>query len=89
MKWRTVVSETMKVKLNYFGMLTESAGCTEEKIEVADGISTRRLQNLLTRRYPSFAGIPVVLFAENKKLPEDTLLKDGQEIDCLPPFSGG
>jgi molybdopterin converting factor small subunit len=79
----------MRVRLNYYGMLTESTGCREEEIEITDTISASGLLELLTDRYPEFIGIPVALFAENKRIPENRPLRDGVTIDCMPPFSGG
>lgn len=79
----------MKIKLQYYGMLTEATGCDQEEIELDDINSVVLLKQYLEEQYPLFATIPIVLFVENKKLLESEQIYDGMMIDCMPPFSGG
>ena len=79
----------MKLEIRYYGMLTEASGKEFEEIDLGGLPTSGELQRHLLQNYPDFAGVPLVFFTGNKKMNEETELKDGMTIDCMPPFSGG
>ena len=89
-KLKSAVFNTMiKLKVRYYGMLTDIAGCSEEEIRIDPESTVGTLQNLLNSRYPTFSSVPVVYFSGSRKWETGQNLTEGMEIECMPPFSGG
>ena len=77
----------MKVKLLFFGITEEMAGCRERETEAAGDLDG--LKEQLFREIPALRGMSLV-FAVNDRIVQDNVaLKEGDEIAVMPPFAGG
>ena len=79
----------MRVKIHYYGRLTEASGCEEEEIILNPSSTLTMLESVLTDRYPDFNRIPLIFFSNSSKCEGNLPLNDGMNIECMPPFSGG
>ncbi len=74
----------MKVRLKYFGVLSEKMNCSSDTTDIEEGTL---LSNFLNDKKNSLD----VKFkvAVNHKFVEEKILEENDEIAFLPPFSGG
>ena len=79
----------MKVRIHYYGRLTEAAGCEEEEIILNPRSTLTVLESVLTDRYPDFGRVPLIFFSNSRKCEDNRPLNEGMLIECMPPFSGG
>lgn len=84
-------SETVRVKVLFFGRLKEIVGRAEDSIEVADGAPIEALFSQYGTRHPEFARFRASLVAScNQEFTAwSTPLHAGDEVAFLPPVSGG
>ena len=81
-----VESAPMRVKVRFFGLSSERAGCTEREFEVAE--ATVAAVAAAVRKEVS--GLDGVRFAVGTDYAsEETLLKDGDVVSVIPPVGGG
>tara|TARA_R100000935_G_scaffold57862_1_gene92942 strand:- start:377 stop:613 length:237 start_codon:yes stop_codon:yes gene_type:complete len=78
----------MKVTLKYFGVIAESAGKSEEVLELEQGLSVKELKDQQIKKY-QIQDAASVQVAVNQDLNNEVELKDGDEVAFLPPFAGG
>jgi len=78
----------MKVTIKYFGMIAETAGKSEEILDLNHGISVQDLKDLQVQKY-KIADPEAVQIAVNQDLNSNSELKEGDEVAFLPPFAGG
>ena len=78
----------MKINIKYFGMLAETAGKSQEILELDDGFSARELKNRQIKMY-QISDADSVQLAVNQNLNTEVELKEGDEVAFLPPFAGG
>ncbi len=78
----------MKVTVKYFGMIAESAGKSEEVLELEPGSSIKDLKSQQVKKY-QIQDAESVQIAVNQNLNKEVELKDGDEVAFLPPFAGG
>jgi molybdopterin converting factor subunit 1 len=81
----------MQVKVLFFGMLKDVAGCTQEPLSLGDGATVGDAARHYEERIPrmkEFSGSMAMSVNQEYSGPE-RLLKDGDEIGFLPPVSGG
>ena len=74
--------------LKYFGVIAESAGKSEEVIELEQGSSVKALKDQQIKKY-QIQDAASVQVAVNQDLNNEVELKDGDEVAFLPPFAGG
>ena len=77
----------MELKIKYFGVLAEIAGCNEEKIS-AEKFIIADIVDLIIKKHPGIKGRSFKI-AQNKLIVNKDTPVDGSEIAVLPPFSGG
>ncbi len=77
----------MKLKIKYFGLLTEVTQCNEEEIEFTEHLFSDLLA-LLFKKYPRLEEIEFQM-AQNHEIVSKTTEVLDREIALLPPFSGG
>lgn len=77
----------MELKIKYFGVLAEIAGCNEEKISTEQLIISDVI-DLIIKKHPGIKGRSFKI-AQNKVIVNNATRLDGSEIAVLPPFSGG
>jgi molybdopterin converting factor subunit 1 len=85
------VSQTIRVKVLFFGRLKDVAGRAEDFIEFADAATIEQLFALYAARHPELAKYrPSVVASCNEEFAAwDTPLRPGDEVAFLPPVSGG
>ena len=85
------VSQTIRVKVLFFGRLKELAGQVEDSIESANTTTIEQLFALYAARHPELAKYrsSVVASRNQEFAPWDTPLRTGDEVAFLPPVSGG
>ena len=77
----------MKIKVYYFGILTDITGSNEQELKDIENLSA--LKSWLWRTYPKSKEMDFQV-AHNKKIIEGKAdFKNGDEVALLPPFSGG
>lgn len=77
----------MKIKIKYFGMLTDMTSCEEEIIDFS-GVFISELLEVLFIKYPNLKNKNFQVAQNNELVPVNTKISS-QEIVLLPPFSGG
>ena len=77
----------MEIRVVYFGILQEQSGKTEEIIETECSQASDLYHSLATKHNLGLSSVQVK-FAVNGTLGNQTL-KDGDQVDFLPPFVGG
>ena len=85
------VSQTIRVKVLFFGRLKELSGHAEDSIEFADATTIEELFALYAARHPELAKFrSSVVASRNQEFAAwDTRLRSGDEVAFLPPVSGG
>ncbi|TRO63359.1 MoaD/ThiS family protein [Christiangramia sabulilitoris] len=78
----------MKVTVKYFGMIAESAGRTEEVLDVVSGTSAIELKDQQVQKY-QIQDPESIQLAVNQNLDNKVELNEGDEVAFLPPFAGG
>jgi molybdopterin converting factor subunit 1 len=85
------VSQTVRVKVLFFGRLKELIGHAEESAELGCGDSIESLFSRYATRNPKLHDYRSSLVAScNREFaPWNTVLHEGDEVAFLPPVSGG
>jgi molybdopterin synthase sulfur carrier subunit len=85
------VSQTIRVKVLFFGRLKEIVGHSEESIDSAGAATIEQLFTLYSVRNPELAKFrPSLVASRNQEFAAwDTPLHSGDEVGFLPPVSGG
>jgi molybdopterin converting factor subunit 1 len=95
-------SESMRVRVLYFGMLREIVGATDETVDVVDGVRVDALLHILRERTSKQAMADKLNLVSDERLwrslavavnreysSPEVVLRDGDEVALLPPVSGG
>jgi len=87
----TPVSQTIRVKVLFFGRLKDVVGLQEDCVDFATDGTLEQLFDSYVRRTPELAKYRSSLVASrNQEFASwNTLLQTGDEIAFLPPVSGG
>jgi sulfur-carrier protein len=87
----TIGSQTIRVKVLFFGRLIEVLGHREQSVELAGAATIEQLFSLFSARHPSLAQFRSSLIASRNQefAAWDTPLDAGDEVAFLPPVSGG
>lgn len=78
----------MKLKLLFFGVLTDVIGAAALEFDTAV-TSSITLNRQLQLQYPELAKYSYKIAVNQELISEEKLLKEGDEVAFLPPFSGG
>lgn len=83
----------MKIKVRFFAMLKTRVGKEEVYLTVPEHISFDKLKDALKKEFPAlseFIDRKSVMISVNQEFADkNTIIKDGDEVALLPPFSGG
>ncbi len=81
----------MQVRVLFFGVLKDLAGCAEDTIEVQAGTTLADVFEHYSQRFETLRGKrSSILFARNQEFAvPGALLTDNDEVAFLPPVSGG
>ncbi|MDX9928510.1 MAG: MoaD/ThiS family protein [Bacteroidales bacterium] len=77
----------MSVKVLFFGVLGDRAGCTERIVH--DVPDTDALEVMVAEEIKGLEGYSYLISVNRETICGNTLLKDGDEVAFLPPFAGG
>jgi molybdopterin synthase sulfur carrier subunit len=85
------VSQTIRVKVLFFGRLKDVTGHAEDSIDSANATTIEQLFALYAARHPELAKYrSSVVASRNQEFAAwDTPLRSGDEVAFLPPVSGG
>lgn len=85
------VSQSVRVKVLFFGRLKDIVGQSEESLDLADASTIEELFALYSRRVPELAKYrSSVVASRNQEFAAwDSALYSGDEVAFLPPVSGG
>ena len=85
------VSQTIRLKVLFFGRLKELTGHAEDSLEFADASTIEQLFASYAARHPELAKYrSSVVASRNQEFAAwDTPLRTGDEVAFLPPVSGG
>ena len=78
----------MRLKVRYFGMITDWVGTDCEDIEM-EGKSVQDLQKELISSIPQLETITIQIGVNQSIASSETLLNESDEVAILPPFAGG
>jgi sulfur-carrier protein len=76
-----------EVNIMLFGQLAELAG--KDTIVLSGINNTAQLRREIDELFPSLRNIDYAIAVEKKIRHENTVVKDGNMVALLPPFSGG
>ncbi len=79
----------MKLKLLFFGALSDIVNDKQQIIDVIDAKDVSSLHSFLKIKYPSLNSYTYKIAVNQQVMDENKLLNDGDEIAFLPPFAGG
>ncbi|MCZ6512532.1 MAG: MoaD/ThiS family protein [Nitrospinae bacterium] len=83
----------MMVTVKYFASLKQMAGKEEDQFNVNEDTTLEQLSELIEKSVPQLGNMvrekKVIISLNYDVVPLDTVVKDGDEIALLPPFSGG
>ena len=84
-------SQTVRVKVLFFGRLKDVVGHGEESLDFAEASTIEQLFALYSQRVPQLAKYRSSLVASRNQefAAWDTALHSGDEVAFLPPVSGG
>ncbi len=81
------------ITLKYFASLRSIAGKEEESIDLGGDATVKQLGESLSKTMPQIGEMILqkkVLVSVNQDMAtQDTVIRDGDEVAFLPPFSGG
>ena len=81
------------VTVKYFANLKQMAGKDEDQFDVKEGTTLEQLSDLIKQSVPQLGDMvrekKVMISVNYDVVPLDTVLKNGDEVALLPPFSGG
>lgn len=85
------VSQTIRIKVLFFGRLKDVAGQPEETLDLNEASTIEQLFALYSQRFPELAKYrSSVVASRNREFAAwDTPLHSGDEVAFLPPVSGG
>jgi sulfur-carrier protein len=80
----------MRVNVNYFAILREQAGKSEELIDIPESYCVSDLYGQLADKYGFQLGREDIRAAINDEFtPLDTMLHDRDHVTFIPPVAGG
>ncbi|MCC6030517.1 MAG: hypothetical protein GU359_09875 [Desulfurococcales archaeon] len=86
----------MKVKIRLYALLKDLYGLSEEVLEFnEDRVSVEKIlqkiseKNDKIRDFMRSRGESIIILLNGVYAPPDTLVRDGDTLDLLPPASGG
>jgi molybdopterin converting factor subunit 1 len=81
------------VTVKYFANLKQMAGKDEDQFDINEGTTLEQLSDFIEQSVPQLGNMvrdkKVMISLNYDVVPLDTVVKDGDEIALLPPFSGG
>lgn len=77
----------MKIQVLFFGSLTDSSLVAEQSVDLV--LDTNELKQVLMQQYPGLKMAKFIIAVNKQMIQENTILKKGDIVALMPPFSGG
>lgn len=81
------------ITVRFFAMLKGLAKAETKEYAVKGPVTVAELKSMLKKDFPALApvldGRSVLISVNQEFAAKDTVVKDGDEVGLLPPFSGG
>lgn len=81
------------VTVRFFAMLKGLAGAEVKKYDVSGPLTLEELKKMIKKDFPALSSVldgrSVFISVNQEFALKDTVIKDGDEVAFLPPFSGG
>ena len=81
-----VESAPMRVKVRFFGLSAERAGCAEREFDVTEA-TVAAVAAAIRKEVPGLDGVRFAVGTDYAS--EDTALRDGDVVSVIPPVGGG
>jgi molybdopterin synthase sulfur carrier subunit len=78
----------VRVRLRFFASLREALGDADERT-VGKGTTAGALWAAMLREHPALARVRVRFAVDERYVPAEHVLADGDELAVFPPVSGG
>ncbi|MFQ5767485.1 MAG: MoaD/ThiS family protein [Acidobacteriota bacterium] len=81
----------MRIRLLYFALVAEIAGCQHEEMEVGDATSAGEVLLKVVDRYPRLGtpGFQPLLAVNREHASPEREVREGDEVAIFPPVAGG
>jgi molybdopterin converting factor subunit 1 len=79
----------MKITVLFFAGAREKLGAGKLERELPEGATLQALIDTLYRAYPQLEGFKVKFAVNAAYAQAETLLRDGDQVACIPPVGGG
>ena len=80
----------LKIKVKCFSQVKYALGIDNLNLEFESGTSTSQLEKFIRRKANGeLDGIPLRIALNQKYIPDETELQDGDEVAFIPPVQGG
>jgi molybdopterin converting factor subunit 1 len=81
------------INIKYFASLRSIAGKEEESLDLGNEITLNQLSESISKTTPQIGEMirekKVMVSVNQEMADKDTVIRDGDEVAFLPPFSGG
>ena len=81
------------ITIKYFASLKSIAEKEEDSLDIENPISIDQLSNIISKTAPKMGAVirekKVMISVNQEMASADTIIRDGDEVAFLPPFSGG
>ena len=81
------------ITLKYFASLRDIAEKEEDILDIENPITIDQLSDIISKTTPKMGAIirekKVMISVNQEMASADTIIRDGDEVAFLPPFSGG
>ena len=83
------MGQIMKIRVEYFALLREQAGCGGEAVETDAATPDALYRELAARHGFSLERVLVKVAVNGRYVPMDDALADGDSVVFIPPVAGG
>ena len=81
------------ITIKYFASLKSIAEKEEDNLDIENPISIDQLSDIISKTAPKMGAVirekKVMISVNQEMASADTIIRDGDEVAFLPPFSGG
>lgn len=81
------------ISIKYFASLKSIAEKEEDSLDIENPISIDQLSDIISKTMPKMGAIirekKVMISVNQEMASAETIIRDGDEVAFLPPFSGG
>ncbi len=86
-----VPAQPGKVRVLFFSLLRDVAGCEELEVEITEGETVAMLLAGLADRFPGLGewDSKILVAVDQDFADREAVLSDGQEVAVMPPVQGG